>query len=69
VVIVKNKKHSYEEKTPIQKRKGKHQSRREHKERTNVQSQEDDARKQKEMKKKALTQIQDPSLGPEPFHQ
>ncbi len=25
VVIVKNKKHSYEEKTPIQKRKGKHQ--------------------------------------------
>jgi len=41
----------------------------EHKERTNVQSQEDDARKQKEMKKKALTQIQDPSLGPEPFHQ
>ncbi len=55
VVIVKNKKHSYEEKTPIQKRKGKHQCRREreeHKERTNVQSQEDDARKQKEMKKK-----------------
>ncbi len=70
MVIVKNKKHSYEENTGIQQRKGKHQSRKEreeHKERTNVRSQEDDAHKQKKNEKKALTQIQNPSLGPEPF--